>query len=279
MHAHFQYRLTRDEYVVGLGALLTQLGRQDTNRVPRLLEQLAMVLVILAVVAVAFPEAFVGLLVATLLLAVLQELLRHRWIKGANGQSYDPAVADHDIEITDDAIVSRSALRDRRWVWSAVRRIHDCRKAIVFELVGWDMIVLPDHLWADSDARRLFLDQIRALATNAVPPEPTRRPIMMDTYNLLTVGALGAAIDTLFLIVKAFPAHRRPDADISDAAFLGTFAAVMLMGLVFAYVIYRAAKAGLTRLHDFTPQTASIVAYLLVWALPLYMLVEYLGWV
>ena len=279
MDAHFQYRLTKDEYVVGLVAMMGQLGRQDAGRIPRLFEQLAMILVILSVVAVAFPQAFVGLLAATVLLAILHELLRPRWVRSATGNSYDPVVADHDIEITDNSIVSRSSLRGRRWNWGAVRRIHDLNRAIVLEFVGWDMIVLPNHLWASSDARREFLDDTRALATVTLPTESVRRPIAIDTRDLLTVGALGAAIDSLFLVVVAFPAHRGPGPAISDAAFVGSFAAVMLVGLALAYGIYRLARIGLTRLHDFTPLAARVAAYVLILALPLYMVMDYLGWV
>lgn len=279
MHAHFQYRLTKDEYVIGLVALMGQLGRQDAGRIPRLFEQLAMILVILAVIAVAFPQAFVGLLAATVLLAILHELLRPRWLRGATGSSYDPVVADHDIEITENSIVSRSSLRERRWNWGAVRRIHDLNRAIVVELVGWDMIVMPNRLWASGDARREFLEKIRMLATDALTTEGARTPVAIDTRDLLTVGALGAAIDSLFLVVVAFPAHRGPGPAINDAAFVGSFAAVMLVGLALAYGIYRLAGIGLKRLHDVTPLAASATAYLLIWALPLYMVMDYLGWV
>jgi hypothetical protein len=278
MQAHFQYRLTKDEYVTGLGALMAQLGREDTNRIPRLFEQLAIVLVILAVVAIAFPEAFMGLLVAMVLLAISQELLWPRWRRGATGTSYDPAVADHDIEFTHGAIVSRSALRQRQWTWPAVRRIHDLQQAIVLELVGWDMIVLPNHLWNDSDARRPFLDDIRALATEALSVAPARRPMMVDTHDLLTVGALGATVDTLFVLVHALPVHRGPGPAIGDLAFLGTFAAVLLLGLALAYGVYRVAKIGLATLHNTMPRAASAIAYLLVWALPIYMLSDYFRW-
>jgi hypothetical protein len=278
VQAHFQYRLTKDEYVVGLAPLMDQLGRQDTGRISRLLEQLAMILVILAVIAVAFPQAFVGLLVATMLLAILHELLRPRWMQSASGTSYDPAVADHDVEITDGAIRSQSTLRDRQWSWAAVRRIHDLKQAIVLELVGWDMIVLPNRLWENGDARRAFLGEIHSLATDAFPTKGARRPITIDARDLLTVGALGAAVDALFLIVHAFPAHRGSAPAISDAAFVGTFAAVMLLGLAISYGIYRIAKIGLNRLHDAAPAFATATAYVLIWAVPLYILLDYLGW-
>jgi hypothetical protein len=278
MHAHFRYRLTKDEYVLGLGALMGQLGRQDVNRIPRLFEQLAMVLVVLAVVAIMFPEALIGLLVALLLFAIIQEVLRPHWLRGATGTSYDPAVADHDVEIDKSGLVARSPARERRWTWPAVRRIYDVRQAIVLELIGWDMIVLPNHLWSNAESRRAFLDEIRVLATDALPAEPARRPILVDTSDLLTVGAFGAAIDALFLIVHLFPAHRGPGPAISDAAFVGTFVAVMALGLLAAYGIYRVAKAGLVRLHEAMPVAARAAAYLLVWALPIYMIAGYFGW-
>jgi hypothetical protein len=52
----------------------------------------------------------------------------------------------------------------------------------------------------------------------------------------------------------------------------------VLLGLVLAYGVYRVAKIGLARLHAAIPQAASLLAYLLIWALPIYMLGDYFGW-
>ena len=279
MHAHFKYRLTKDEYIVGLTALMDQLGRQDSSRTPRVLEQLTLFVVVFAVLAIFFPEALPGLLIATLLVAVLQGALRGRWVRGATGQSYDPAVADQDVEFTDVGMIAHSSLRERRWTWAAVRRIHDLKSAIVVEFAGWDMIVLPDRLWTSMEERRAFVEDARVLAVDAPAAESTVKPASFDTRDLLTVGALAAGVDVLALIVFAMPVHAGPGRAVSDGAFLGTFAAVLLLGLLLAYVAFRVARNALARLYDGSPRFAIGITQALVWAVPLYMLTVYLGWI
>jgi hypothetical protein len=277
MHAQFRYQLSKDEYVIGLDALMNELGRQDTGRTRRLLEQLAIAVLVLAVITVVFPDALVGLLVATVLFAILIGAIRTHWLRAATGQSYDPTVADHDVEMTDDGIIALSALRERRWSWDAVRRIHDLKQAIVLELAGWDMLVLPNRLWGSSDDRLAFLDGARGLATDAVPAEAPRSKASSHTRDLVVIGAFGAAVDVLALVVFALPVHKGPMSPISDAAFVGTFVAMLLLGLALAYAAFRIARSALALLHDKTPGVAIGIAQALIWAVPFYMLIAYFG--
>lgn len=279
MRADFEYRLTRDEYVVGLAALMKQLGQHDDQRTRRLLEQLAVFVAVFLVLAITWPDVLAGFLVGSVLLTILLGAMRGRWLKGATGVSYDPAAADHRVAIAPDGIADRSAMRERSWTWSAVRRIHDLEQAVVLEFVGWDMLVLPNRLWGDGTARRDFLDRSRELATEAVPVETSSKVPSLDACDLLTLGAIGAAVDVLALFVFALPVHRGPGPPVSDAGFLAMFAALLLLGLVLAYVAYRFAETGLIRLHDSSPRSAVGLAHALIWAVPLYMLIAYWGWI
>jgi hypothetical protein len=279
MQTQFHYQLTRDEYVVGLGALMNELARQDMSGMRRLLEQLAMCVLVLAVITIAFPDALTGLLVATVLLAVLLGAMQARWLRAATGQSFDPAVADHEVEISDEGIIASSSLRVRRWSWRSVRRIHDLKQAIVLEFAGWDMLILPNRLWGRSEARGALLDEIRRLATHAAPSDAPRPTTTFQTRDLIIIGALAAAVDVLALVVFAMPAHRGPNPPISDPMFVGTFAAIMLLGLALAYAAFRISRSVLARLHDRSPRVAVVIAQALIWAVPAYILIAYFGWI
>lgn len=276
MHATFNYRLSKREYVVGMSALVDQLGRQDTGRTRRIIEQLAVLLVVVLGVTLAFPASAAGLWLAVLLIGIAQSLFTRRWARGASGQSYDPAVAEQEVEITDQDIVTRSPMRERRWSWAAVRRIHDVKDGIVLELVGWDMIVLPNRLWDETDRRRAFLDELRNLSTEAMPSTAPVKPALFDMRDLLRIGAIAAGVDVLALVVFNVSVYRGPSLPVSDAAFLGTFAALTLVGLGLAYLVYRFARPGLERLHDSAPRAAIGLCYALIWAVPAYVMIDYL---
>jgi len=278
MRAQFEYRLTKDEYIVGLAALTDQLGRQDEGRTRRILEQLATVVVVLTAITFVFPDAVMAVLVAAVLIGILQGLFRRRWISGALGQSYDESVAEQQVEIADQGILTRGPLRERRWTWPAVRRIHDLENAIVFELVGWDMIMLPNRLWSDREARQAFLGGVRALATEAASPDKPHKAVSFDRLDLLRIGAIAAGVDVLAIAAFSLPAHRGPAPPVGDAAFLATFAILLLVGIALGYFAYRVARDALPRLHDSSPSAALVLSYLLVCAVPAYMLIAYLGW-
>ena len=279
MHQQFQFVLSKDEYVVGVAALTDQLGRQDTSRTSRLFEQIAVFVGTLAIIMVAFPGAVFGVLVAAVVLGLATSGLQARWLRRATGQSYDPAVAEHDVVIADEGISTNSELRRRQWSWPAVRRIHDLKQAILLEFVGWDMLVLPNRLWENSDERRAFLDTISSFAADVAPAPAPRKLASIPTRDLLTMGAVGASVDVLAVVVFALPAYRAATAPIGDAAFLGVFAAMLLLGLALAYFAFRFARRGLEQLYDSSPAVAISIAHVLIWAVPLYMFIAYFRWI
>lgn len=277
MRVEFDYQLSRDEYVAGLTPLTDQLGRQDSSRTRRILEQLAMVVVIIAAIGIVFPGALPGLLAAAVLLTLLTGAFTPRWMRGATGQSYDPAVIDLHIEISDSGIVERTPMRERRWEWGAVRRIHENHGVLAFELAGWDMLVLPYRLWDSDDERAEFTEQLRLLASAALPISKPRSAARTDTRDLLTIGAIAAAVDILAIFAFAMPVYSGSGEPIGSGVFLGMFAAILLIGCVAAYLGYRFARRGLDRLHDRSPWAAVALAHALVWAVPFYMVLDYFG--
>ena len=279
MQARFKYRLSRDEYVVGITALIDELTRQDKARTRRIIEQLAIGVVAIGATTVFYPDALPGLLVATVVLAALSMVLGGRWVRASTGQSYDEGLADLELEIGDGGITEQAGRRERRWPWPAVRRVVETPSVIVLELVGWDMVVLPHRLWPGDEERAEFAAELRRLATNAQFRSVQRAPSPIGTPYLLTVGAIAAGVDVLALVVFNLPVYRGAGPPTGDAAFLGTFAALLLVGLGLAYVAYRVAQRGLERLSDSSPSAAVAITHLLVWAVPLYMLAAYFGWI
>ena len=279
MHARFQYELSRDEYVAGLAPLMDELGRQDSSRTRRLLEQLAVAVVIIAMVGFAFPHAFPGLLAAIVLFTLFSALLAPRWVQAATGQSYDPAMTLLALEISDGGIVERTDKRERSWTWSAVRRIHDARGVVALEMAGWDVVVLPHRLWDDDDRRRAFVEELRHLATEALPPRTGATPARFDTRDTLTIGAIAAAVDVLAIVTFAIPAYGGPGQPIGNGAFVGMLAGLLVLGCVLACFAYRLARKWLNELHERSPKLAIGIAQALVWAVPLYMALGYLGWI
>lgn len=278
MQAEFDYELSKNEYVAGLTPLMDELGRQDSSRIRRLLEQLAIGVVIIGVVGVVFPDALLGLLAIAVLLALFTAALAPRWLRGATGQSYDPALSDMHVEISDSGVVERTAMRERRWAWTAVRRIHEGSGVLALQMAGWDMLVLPHRLWDSDDERRTFVEALRSLAPSVVAIKTPRNTARVDTRDLLTIGAIAAAIDVLAIFVFAVPAYRGPGEPIGNTAFLGMFVGLLLLGCTVAYFAYRLARRGLDRLHDRSPAVAMGIAHAFVWAVPLYMVLGYLGW-
>jgi hypothetical protein len=277
MRAEFDYELSKSEYVAGLTPLLDELGRRDSNRTRRLLEQLAMAVVVVGTISFIFPDSALGLLAAMALFTVFTAMLAPRWYRGATGQTYDPALSGMHVEISDNGIVERTAVRERRWPLSAVRQVYDNQGVLALGMEGWDMIVLPHRLWDSEDRRTAFVAELHALAPHALAPTRPRKNARVDTRDLLVIGAIAAAVDVLALVVFALPAYRGPGQPISDGAFLGMFAGLLLLGCVIAYFAYRLARRGLDRLHDRSPTIAVGIAHALVWAVPLYMVLGYLG--
>ena len=268
MDEKFEVRLSKEEYVVGLDALFGELAKLDPTRNRMIFQRLAAVVLLILATGWLFPEALTGLLFVIVGYALLEGLIGQFWLKSAHGASYDPDVGVQNLEFTDTAITDTSAIRKRQWGWDAVRRVHDRDAALVFELVGWDMIGLPARLWKSPEDRRRFLDQIRGRITRPVGDAISRTaaPAPMKA-DLFTLGAIGAFVDVCLIVMWLLPTFSSRLGSLADR--LGAAGAILLAVLVSAllgYLAYRVTKAGLPRLDARSPAAAAFVANALIWA-------------
>lgn len=273
MLAQFNVALTRQDYVGGLAVVTQELGRRDPHRDKRLWEQLgAGTLLMLALLAL-FRDAGLAVIVTLIAESFVLAALGNHWVRRSFGASYDPATAHFAGRFGDDGIDEQIAGRTRHWDWTAVRKVHDTGKEIVFEFDGWDMLILPHRLWKDDLARAAFLVEARQrVPARAGAPATEQRPISAGHRDQLTMGAIAAAVDTMFLITFLLPGSV-----IEAGAAVVTTA--LALGLAAAYFAFRLARYALPELYSLFPRAALLVSHVLTWSVPLYMLGSYFGWI
>lgn len=281
MQTTFEVQLSKKEYVVGLEALFVELAKIDPTRNRMIFQRLAIVVFLVLATGWFFPEALTGLFFIIVGFAVLEGLLGRFWLKSAHGASYDPSVGPQLLEFTDTKISDTSPMRKREWSWDAVRRVHDREAALVFELVGWDMIVLPSHLWTAKEDRQGFLDEVRTLATHLVEqPVPETSVIWPYKGDLFTLAAIGAFVDVCLIMMTLLPMYEGSYGPLVEE--LGHFGAVLLIVLLsglLGYVAYRLTKTGLPHLNARSPAAATAVAQTLIWAFAAWFGATALGWI
>lgn len=264
MDERFEVELTKAEYVVGLQALTGELARNDPFARRRTYERLAATVLLILAITYLQPDAVMGIFILIVSYSLIEMLLVRRWTDSAHGVSFDPAIGPVALHFTDDGIAETSAIRTRHWSWNAVRKIHDRDSAAVFELAGWDMVVLPNRLWPDPASRERFLtaalqrlpDQSDQALSRAYLPQV----MTADLFNLATIAAF---VDACLVLTLVMPPYIRPLADLGTAAVM---VLVMLVAILLGYAAYRAAQSGLPHLHARSPLAAKIVAHALIWA-------------
>ncbi|HEX6219383.1 MAG TPA: hypothetical protein VFZ35_08940 [Sphingomicrobium sp.] len=265
MDVRFEVELTREEYVVGLHSLTGELVKSDTKAKQRIFERLAAITLLILVTGYFQPRAMLGLLFLIIGYMLIEWLMARRWTHSVHGVSFDPAVGPVRLEFSAGGISETSAHRSRRWDWPAVRRIHERESAIVFEMIGWDMLVLPNRLWPDGSERSRFL-------TEALGQQPGKSDELLSTVNLpgamtsdlFHVAAIAAFVDVCLILVFVMPPILRPMA--LDLGVAGMMVIVMIIAAALGFVAYRAATSGLPRLHASSPLAAKVVAQCLIWA-------------
>ena len=279
MHETFEVEITKGEYVIGLETLFAELAKRDRNRSRMIYQQLAVVSVLLIGTGWFFPEAMAGLLFIIIGYALFAGVMGRFWFKSAHGASYDPEVGSQRVEFTDTGIVDSSPIRERRWPWEAVRRVHDRQTALVFEFVGWDMLVLPYRLWNSAAEREEFVEAIRTRI-----PRTVREPIVSTASpgplqsDLFKFAAIGAFLDVCLIVTFILPPYRGQMAALAQQ--IGTLGAVLVALLVAAalgYVAYRLTQKWLPRLNSRSPAAATAVAHLLIWAFVVWLVVNQTG--
>ena len=274
MHHYFEYELTRDEYIAGLQPLLEALGSTDPYRERRIWEGVAAVTLAIVPAAIFFPSSLGGVLTAAMILAVVQTILQRRWTRQGSGASYDPRTAAPSLRIDEDGLHERIDGRERHWEWSAVRGVHERSAVVSFQMIGWDMVIVPDRLWADGEDRRAFLDQVMKQAPHATTAAPVIENPPLPAFNETgTVAAIAAGADTALLASFWLGPVLIPAGGADSlAAMAGGLLLLLAVYAIGAVGAYKLARWGLPRLHARSRAAAAVLAQSLIWALPLYLL-------
>jgi hypothetical protein len=145
----------------------------------------------------------------------------------------------------------------------------------VFELDGWDMLILPNRLWPDAGQRLAFLRQAR----EGVPPRPeaaasiSRTPALdFKVRDQLMVGAIAVGVDVLFAIGFLIP---QAGGNVSVPVVV----TALLIGTALGYFAYRFARYALPQVYALYPRITLIGTHVLIYAVPLYIVASYLGWI
>lgn len=281
MQAKFEVALSKEEYVVGLDTLFGELAKVDPTRKRVLFQRLAIFVVLLLVIGRFFPEAIMGLFVMILGFVVLEILMAKIWVSSAHGVSYDPIVGPQHLEFADAGITDTSAMRKREWSWDAVRCVHDRQVALVFEMVGWDMVVLPTRLWNEPEDRRRFIEEIRGRITRAAgEPISTTAAPTPARQDLFTLAATGAFVDVCLIGIWLLPIYASSfDPLVEVSGRTGAVLLLVLLCALLGYAAYRLAKAALPRLDARSPAAANAVAQALIWAFAVWFGAKSVGWI
>ena len=275
MLGRFDVALTREDYAGGLAVVTRELGKRDPVRDRRIWEQLGAGTLLLILLLFLFPGSGLAIVVTLLAEAFLLAMLGERGVRQSFGVSYDPATARFTVEFTDRGITEQNPHRSREWQWAAVRQVHDSGDALVFELDGWDMLILPNRLWPEAAQKAAFLREAR----ERVPPRSVAAADTAAAADLapqvrdqLQVGAIAFGVDVLFVIAFLIPqAGRNVSVPVVVTA--------LLIGTAIGYFAYRFARYALPQLYALYPRATVTSTHVLIYAVPLYIVAAYLGWI
>ena len=280
MDQTFDVQLSKQEYVIGLDALSSELAKLDRTRNRMIYQRLAAVVILLLATGWFFPEAMAGILFIIIGFAVFDGVMGKFWIKSAHGASYDPNVGSQRLQFTDTAILESSERRERQWNWDAVRRVHVRPAALVFELVGWDMLVLPSYLWSSAEERQSFIEIVRQRITRPVGEPisvvPSPAPARHDLFHM---AAIGAFVDVCLIVMIVLPIYRVEFVSVAEVVGRsGLLVITLLVSAGLGYAAYRAARVGLPLLNVRFPAAATVVSQVLIWAFVAWLGATQLGW-
>lgn len=260
MNARFQYRLEKNEYLIGAKVLA---------KVLTLDHRITLLEIALMCLAVGIPSYLSrGSFSAVLLAIALYGLVFMLWQNRLRAATFDPATADVEVIFNAESVNAQYKSADRRWSWDAVRRVHDLPEAVIVEFHGYDHLTLPNRLWAELEQRSAFLRQIRERAPNLISGFSTAAFGTASRAGLFPLASLSAAVNAFWvlgglLVLLLRGGVVRPFApNIAVAALV--IVAVIAAQLTAAYFVGRLTNAGLQRLSAHRPHRATAVAYLLI---------------
>lgn len=281
MHETFEVQLTKADYIVGLEALSAELAKLDRTRNRMIYQRLAAVTVLLIATGWFFPQSMTGILFIIVGFAIFDGVMAKFWIRSAHGVSYDPRVGLQRLEFTDSGITENTPVRQRQWHWDAVRRVHDRPAAVVFELVGWDMLVLPSRLWVAEEDRQSFVDSLRERITHPVAEPISTAPSPVPArHDLFHMAAIGAFLDVCLIVMILLPAYQLAYVSMAEAiGRTGLLIATLLVSAALGYAAYKVARIGLPRLDARSPAAATAISYVLIFAFVAWLGASQLGWI
>lgn len=256
----FDVHLTRDDYVVGIAAVLNRLAREDQVRPKQLAARFMLMLAIMAMLFAFFPASLPGVLAAALLAWVGEMLFAARFKSNRLGVTFDPASsADTVVTFDDDGISEGASTRSRSWSWLAVRSLHLTPGYLIVEMASWEAIVLPDALWAKPEDKEAFAAELRArwphiAAADSVPSESATRATVRLTEPVL-IGRMALCLLAYQAAFEASVAMARSPVEATTALlWIGA-------GLAAAIVTWFVTGAVFRALARHSPQAALIAAW------------------
>jgi len=174
LNQQFEVHLSRADYAAGLTQLARGLERAGRARRQLLFARLAVYVLILVIIAIAFPEGSTAVVASVFLFWLAELPIQAAFKVRLTGVSFDPDVQGRTrVEFNDRGIIETGKSRTRNWEWASFRRVHVPDGYVVLEFRGWDMIVLPDRLWEARDERLAFVSSLEALQDEKTPPRPS----------------------------------------------------------------------------------------------------------
>jgi hypothetical protein len=255
----FQIELNRSDYSAGLAQLMGQLAQRDTARQKMLFVRLAAYTAILVVISYAFPVGGMAVFSAILLFWLAEFLIQAAFKTQLVGISFEPeAHGRTDVEFDDAGIVETGASRTRRWAWDALRRVHLPKGYVVLELVGWDMIILPDRLWPTAEQRSAFIAELQARQpvtdSPAAVASPNEAMARLKLVEPILIARLFLAAEVFQRIFDSLlPVGVRPGPNSAIVALVGA--------AVGAGIVWWASGRAFRWLSERSPEKALAVAW------------------
>jgi len=198
MFARYEYTLSKDDYTLGLAALAKSLTAQAPHRGRRILGEIVILALVLVIAAVVVPGSLDAILLTMVLTLVAGSINQARFARRWRGLTFDPDRSDIAVTVDERGVVTEQSDIERRYSWSALRRIHELPECIVLELADWHAVPLPDQLWAGPEERATFVSGVRASAKQLLADLPTREQ-MTGTMLLLLLGAGALALQLMIM--------------------------------------------------------------------------------
>jgi len=257
----FEVHLTRDDYVVGIAAVLNRLAREDRVRPKLLAARFVLILAIMAVLFAFFPASLPGVLAAALLSWLGEMVFAARFKSNQLGITFDPASSADTVVTLDDAGVGEVASnRSRHWSWPAVRALHSTPGYLIIEMASWEAIVLPDALWERAEDKTAFAAELRAnwphieAAEEGVPSERATQT-QVRLIEAVLIGRIALCLLAYQAAFEASVAMARSPVEATTALlWIGA-------GLAAAIVTWFVTGAIFRALARRSPQAALIAAW------------------